>query len=957
MITKTTLGGTIVMMANARAFQFAYRTSFDKVIINVTPVILLLCCICVSAFARVRLVADLNPGKKDPTEIKPFSQNENDGGRSYFIGEANELWTSDGTTAGTKFLNAFLEIRELEVIGDICYFSAGTTDHGIELWKSNGTAAGTVRVKDIVPGRGNSTPQFLKRVNDALYFSANNIVNGRELWKSDGTASGTQLVKDIYPGSTGSKPASIVAEGNRIFFVARTEVPGYELWVSDGTSAGTQLVKDIHPGVAGSHIADLIASNGAVYFSAQSPMRGRQLWKSDGTESGTSIVKVINTSGSAVVSNLINVNGLIFFQATDGVHGLELFRSDGTSQGTFMLKDINRLLSSFSNIDGTLFFVAYDNEWSIDDRNVWMSDGSPEGTIQLSSPDLYVSIWQKFHHINGAAYVFGFNRTAEQNGIYRFDMNGNLSFIKEVSWTDDQRIDFVQMGDLHFFAADGYYWRSDGTSNGTYPLRMLCCGEGSQPMYLEDAGGKLYFSTANGGGFWRTQGSAETTELLEEDFVEDIEGLNGDVFYRLGDSFGPGSTVWKLDDETGIKTEMSGVATDPRYITDAVDRVYFVANTPSAERKMWVSDGAPEGTHAIEASPTPNFMAPLGTRIIFDSNGQLWVSDGTESGTFLLANLSRLQYLTQFKGELYFYAWDAAHGLELWKTNGTSPGTVLVKDIRQNDTDNLSVQDMDGHAMTDDWLYFAGINNEGKHSIWRTNGTATGTTQVIAFEPESEWLPSLVGADSNIFFVRILAWGSEIWITDGTNATKLKDVDQLYTYLNAVKEQVMYIITRSGPLNPERNESVWRSDGTISGTYQIQFQGRPYLLETSGDYVYLAGRADKEGSELFVIEESTSVSSANDAMVAEVINAKSKNAVTNFPSPFTEGFTLSVAGEERSFFQMQVLSLDGKLIEEDELACNTQHHITATEWMSGMYLMKIMTTKGNIIRKIVKYSP
>jgi hypothetical protein len=127
-------------------------------------------------------------------------------------------------------------------------------------------------------------------------------------------------------------------------------------------------------------------------------------------------------------------------------------------------------------------------------------------------------------------------------------------------------------------------------------------------------------------------------------------------------------------------------------------------------------------------------------------------------------------------------------------------------------------------------------------------------------------------------------------------------------------------------------------------------------LETSGDYVYLAGRADKEGSELFVIEESTSASSTNDAVVAQIMSVESENRVTNFPSPFTNGFTLRVAGEESTFFKMEVISLDGKKIGEAELACNVEHHIPATAWTNGMYLMKIRTSTGNIIRKVVKYS-
>ncbi len=39
-------------------------------------------------------------------------------------------------------------------------------------------------------------------------------------------------------------------------------------------------------------------------------------------------------------------------------------------------------------------------------------------------------------------------------------------------------------------------------------------------------------------------------------------------------------------------------------------------------------------------------------------------------------------YLTNVNGTLYFRASDGSTGLELWKSDGTSTGTVLVKDIR-----------------------------------------------------------------------------------------------------------------------------------------------------------------------------------------------------------------------------------------------------------------------------------
>lgn len=86
-------------------------------------------------------------------------------------------------------------------MNDKLYFSGGDKKTGDELWKSDGTTAGTVLLKDISKGTRSSSPQYLTPTNVTLFFSADNGTNGRELWKSDGTAAGTVLVKDINPGS------------------------------------------------------------------------------------------------------------------------------------------------------------------------------------------------------------------------------------------------------------------------------------------------------------------------------------------------------------------------------------------------------------------------------------------------------------------------------------------------------------------------------------------------------------------------------------------------------------------------------------------------------------------------------------------------------------------------------------------------------------------------------------
>src|SRR5262245_11109018 len=52
------------------------------------------------------------------------------------------------------------------------FFAADNGVNGTELWKSNGTAAGTMMLKDVNPGLGSSSPNFLTNVNGTLFFTA-----------------------------------------------------------------------------------------------------------------------------------------------------------------------------------------------------------------------------------------------------------------------------------------------------------------------------------------------------------------------------------------------------------------------------------------------------------------------------------------------------------------------------------------------------------------------------------------------------------------------------------------------------------------------------------------------------------------------------------------------------------------------------------------------------------------
>ncbi|MEK6271497.1 MAG: hypothetical protein AABM42_02470, partial [Actinomycetota bacterium] len=106
-----------------------------------------------------------------------------------------ELWKSDGTAAGTKIVKDISSgaggastdssPAELTNVAGTLFFRAGEATNGIELWSSNGTAAGTKLVKNIAPSNGWSTPDYLTNAAGTLFFTADDqSTYGRELWKA-----------------------------------------------------------------------------------------------------------------------------------------------------------------------------------------------------------------------------------------------------------------------------------------------------------------------------------------------------------------------------------------------------------------------------------------------------------------------------------------------------------------------------------------------------------------------------------------------------------------------------------------------------------------------------------------------------------------------------------------------------------------------------------------------------
>lgn len=312
-------------------------------------------------------------------------------GTLFFTGDSASLWKSDGTsvTQVVDFRNGLSSISSLEGVGGRLFFNGFDDAAGSELWTSDGTAAGTVRVADLAPGPASSRPTWLTESNGLLFFRADSGTYGTEIWRSDGTPAGTFPLRDTVAG--GRSVQELTDAAGLLFFVS-SDGPRYELWRTDGTRAGTFAILP--------RPASALTAVGRLLFFLSRDETETGLWKSDGTPEGTVRVKLLPPD--SYPDALTAVGDRLFFSAFSSATGRELWVSDGTEAGTHLVTDLEPgprgsipLPGEIADGFGRAVFAAAD---SLHGLEIWVSDGTPAGTVLLrdiaegrlsSSPELF----------------------------------------------------------------------------------------------------------------------------------------------------------------------------------------------------------------------------------------------------------------------------------------------------------------------------------------------------------------------------------------------------------------------------------------------------------------------------------------------------------------------------------------------------------------------------------------
>jgi ELWxxDGT repeat protein len=160
-----------------------------------------------------------------------------------------------------------------------------------------------------------------------------------------------------------------------------------------------------------------------------------------------------------------------------------------------------------------------------------------------------------------------------------------------------------------------------------------------------------------------------------------------------------------------------------------------------------------------------------------DIDNELWRTDGTSSGTVLVRDINpglaggAPRYLTNLNGVLYFSADDGVHGNELWTSDGTSAGTVMVKDIFPGAANSSPsfLTNVNGQ------LYFAAQAGTNDVELWTSDGTEVGTVLVANLNLGGQSQPrELRNVLGTLFFTANDGVnGRELWTVSGPTATPM----------------------------------------------------------------------------------------------------------------------------------------------------------------------------------------
>jgi len=367
------------------------------------------------------------------------------------------------------------------------------------------------------------------------------------------------------------------------------------------------------------------------------------------------MVKDIHPTNHSSPDELVVVGDTLYFTANDPDYGVTLYKTQGTAATTTRIRDLipngADQISELTAFGNKVYFRAYTPDFG---HELWVSDGTEAGTKRLS--DIATG---------GAT-----------SDVKQLTVAGGILFFSARNSSNDEEL-----------------WKLDGES--VVQVKNINTGTSSRPQYLTAVGDTLFFSATGPDGqeLYKSNGESSGTVLVKDIYT------NGGI------------------QPQGVQAQSAVNSSYPQNLYALNDTLYFIARTAADGKELWKSDGTEAGTvmvKSINSASGSSFPADLfrvGNKLMFTAHDgmarDLWISDGTEAGTQKVMNttmdgsdskvvsLAANQYLdmdTLAVGDSVLLGVRGELGDELWKTDGTAEGTIIVRDINEGVDSSLIIR-------------------------------------------------------------------------------------------------------------------------------------------------------------------------------------------------------------------------------------------------------------------------
>lgn len=457
------------------------------------------------------------------------------------------------------------------------------------------------------------------------------------------------------PLGNSSTPGSdfAVLENNFYFSAHQSSSQGRNLWRTDGTAAGTRQLTRFEDGV----VERMVVLGNALYFMLVHEHEESSLYVTDGTEEG--VRKLADFEGSVDAMQPCGDSICLVRRTADG---LSLMRSDGTPAGTTSVVPLPGKQALEARAMGERIYLLLSGVESGNKVQLWQSDGSAAGTIQLTQSHQNIVLRN--------ALMLG--------GDLLFDVDGAL-------WKSDGRrsgtgplLDAASVvgivGQTAFLWTNGELRKTDRADGISTPVATMS----QRPLTAVTDGSRLFFVTATMIGV--TDGTNEGTTTLSRGYgfgnFPTIALMDGVLYFRFDES----ATGWRLwrSDLTYAGTRVvkdltpESRSSSPSELTAIGGRIFFFAADRTHGREPWISDGTPAGTQMI-ANVFPEMTirgsvvdahsgAPIRSGLItVRSPGGESVFAADQNGAFTIEGLAEREYT------IFAHSSRVGHLAQAWK--------------------------------------------------------------------------------------------------------------------------------------------------------------------------------------------------------------------------------------------------------------------------------------------------